>query len=80
VYRFAQDDLLPDLDELRPRLQAFSNRELVAFGRAAAYLCTPEANHGRTLRETFVIQLREARSEWKRRKALRLALQDAGDG
>jgi len=38
-------------------------------GKAAAFLCRPEANHGRAPRETFVLQLVECRAEWKRRRA-----------
>jgi hypothetical protein len=31
------------------------------------YMCSPEANLGQPPRESFVIQLEEARKEWKRR-------------
>ncbi|PWT80792.1 MAG: hypothetical protein C5B58_10880 [Acidobacteria bacterium] len=42
--------------------------ELLEFGRAAAYMCTPYANLGHPPRQTFVTQLAEARAEWKRRR------------
>jgi hypothetical protein len=57
-----------DLGQLRTRLQKMSDAQLLEFGRAARYMCTPEANIGKPPREEFVIQLAEARAEWKRRK------------
>lgn len=68
MYRFTSSEI--DLDELRARLQKMSDAELLRFGKAAAAMCSPQANLGRSLRETFVIQLKEARQEWKRRKGL----------
>jgi hypothetical protein len=44
-----------------------NDAELLRFGQAAKYMCTPEANLGQPPRQPFVIQLREARKEWKRR-------------
>jgi len=44
-----------------------SDDELAKFGRAAAFMCSPEAYFGEGPREEFVIQLNEARSEWRRR-------------
>jgi hypothetical protein len=41
---------------------------LKRYGEAGAFLCTPEANHGKPPRETFVIQLRLCREEWRRRR------------
>jgi hypothetical protein len=40
---------------------------LVRFGQAAAYMCSPQANMGKQPREAFLVQLREAREEWRRR-------------
>jgi hypothetical protein len=37
------------------------------YGRAK-YMRSPEANNGQLPREFFVIQLREAKAEWRRRK------------
>jgi hypothetical protein len=56
-----------DPDELRTRLARMTDRALVEFGRAAAYMCTPYANLGQPPREPFVLQLEAARSEWRRR-------------
>jgi len=66
MYRFTQDAI--DLDELRARLRKMSHAELIAFGKAARRMCSPAANMGKPPRESFVIQLREAREEWMRRK------------
>jgi len=44
-----------------------SDAQLLEFGRAARQLCSPEANFGKPPREVFVIQLKEARAEWRRR-------------
>jgi hypothetical protein len=41
--------------------------ELKRHGKGCAWLCEPEQNHGRPPRETFVLQLAEARAEWRRR-------------
>jgi hypothetical protein len=57
-----------DLDALRARLRRMSDRELLWFGRAALYMCSPDANHGKGPRRVFVIQLREAVREWRRRR------------
>jgi hypothetical protein len=55
------------LEEVRVRLRKMSDEELLRFGRAAASLCRPEDQFGRPPRAVFVEQLREARSEWRRR-------------
>ncbi len=57
MYRFTQDAI--DLDELRARLRKMTDAELRR---------SPATNLGQPPREPFVIQLREARAEWKRRK------------
>ena len=57
-----------DLEQLRDRLQRLSDTDLIRFGRSAKYRCTPEANLGELPRPEFVLQLREARDEWRRRK------------
>jgi hypothetical protein len=44
-----------------------SDKQLVQFGKAAPFMCSPKANVGQHPRETFVIQLEEARVEWRRR-------------
>ena len=67
VYQFATEQPL-DLDKLRARLRGMEDDALARFGRAGAYLCTPEANHGKPPRQAFVTQLLEARAEWRRRR------------
>ena len=57
-----------DMDVLRARLRRMSDRELLWFGRAARYMCSPAANHGKGPRQVFVIQLGEAAIEWRRRQ------------
>jgi len=57
-----------DVDQLRTRLRKMSDPDLLRFGQAAKYMCSPEANAGHAPSEAFVVQLREAREEWKRRK------------
>jgi hypothetical protein len=44
-----------------------SDRALLEFGRAAAYMCTPYANLGQPPRKPFLLQLEAARAEWRRR-------------
>jgi hypothetical protein len=56
-----------DVEQLRQRLRKMNDAELLRFGQAAKYMCTPEANLGHPPHEPFVIQLEEARKEWKRR-------------
>jgi hypothetical protein len=48
-------------------LQRMDDTALERFGKAAAYMASPAANLGRPPREPFLVQLREARVEWKRR-------------
>jgi len=40
---------------------------LAKFGRAAAYMCSPTANLGQPPRDAFLMELRAAREEWRRR-------------
>ena len=54
-----------DLEALRAKLRLVSDSELLRFGRAARYMCSPAANHGKEPRRVFVIQLREAAEEWR---------------
>ena len=56
-----------NLENLRKRLQRMSDEELAQFGKACREMLTPQANLGRPPREVFVIQLQEARREWRRR-------------
>lgn len=67
MYRFAVEGPVA-VGELRERFQRMSDEDLLKFGKAARYMCTLKANLGRPPREAFVIQLREARAEWRRRR------------
>jgi hypothetical protein len=64
--RIALDAAL-DVAELRARLARMTDRALLEFGSAAAYMCTPYANLGQPPQEPFVLQLDAARAEWRRR-------------
>jgi hypothetical protein len=65
---FYGDENSVDLEALRARLRKVSDMELRAFGKDARYMCSPAANLGKPPREPFLIQLAEARAEWKRRE------------
>jgi hypothetical protein len=56
-----------DVDALRTRLSKMSDEELRKFGRAARYMVSPTANMGKPPLSAFVLQLEEARAEWRRR-------------
>jgi hypothetical protein len=68
MYRFARADAEVDVEDLRRRLARMTDGELLNWGKAAAYMCSPKANMGKPPRRPFVIQLEEARAEWRRRK------------
>jgi hypothetical protein len=52
-------------EELRERLRQMSDLELRRFGKRAAQLSNPKMNFGAT--EPHLIELEEARAEWRRR-------------
>jgi hypothetical protein len=56
-----------DLDALRTRLRKMSDEQLRNFGEAARYMTSARANMGKPPLQTFVLQLEEARAEWRRR-------------
>ena len=66
---FSSSDVKIDLDSLRARLRKKSEAELQRYIGAAECMSSPHANFGKPPRQTFVIQLQEARAEWDRRKA-----------
>jgi hypothetical protein len=66
MHTFTQETI--DLDELRTRLRKMSDEKLVQFGAAAKFMCSPQANFDKPPRHSFVIQLAEARAEWRRRR------------
>jgi len=55
-----------DVEAIRSRLAKMSDEDLIKYGRAAANLCDPIAQRGE-VRETFRVQLAEARAEYRRR-------------
>ena len=65
MYDLAGENEL-DLEALRARLRRMSEKELLRFGQAARYMCSPAANDGGEPRQVFVVQLREAEEEWHR--------------
>jgi hypothetical protein len=65
---FSSNDSVIDLESLRARLRKISDTELQRYIRAAEGLCSPHAHFGKPPRQTFVIQLQEARAEWDRRE------------
>ena len=58
-----------DIEQIRTRVRKMDDYALLRYGTSAKYMCSREANQGRPPREAFVLQLREARAEWKRRKS-----------
>jgi len=56
-----------DIEALRLRLTKMSDAALRRFGDASKFMCLPGANLGKPPRDVFIIQLREAREEWRRR-------------
>jgi hypothetical protein len=56
-----------DVEELRRRLRKMSDEELREFGKAARYMVSPTANMGKPPQPAFVLQLEEARAEWRNR-------------
>jgi hypothetical protein len=61
LYRFAREEEI-DLDELRTRLRKTTDEDLLRFGKAARFMCRDKVPL-----QVFVIQLDEARAEWRRR-------------
>jgi hypothetical protein len=57
-----------DRDELRDRLRKMSDNQLIEFGHAARFMCSPEASFGEPTRAAFIDQLNAAREEWRRRR------------
>ena len=75
-YKPEQEDTV-DLEQLRTRLRKVSDEALLHWGRCGVRLCSAEFNRGKPPRQVFVIQLEDARAEWRRRKAAALDLERA---
>jgi|SRR5450432_2702317 hypothetical protein len=56
-----------DIEKLRQSLRKMSDPELLRFGMVSKYKCSLETNLDRRPQESFVMHLKEAREEWKRR-------------
>ena len=54
-------------EELRTRLRVMPDEKLHQFGKAARYMCTREANLHKSPLPIYVLQLKEATAEWRRR-------------
>ena len=65
-----------DIESLRARLRAIPDSQLLQVEQAAKMLCSSEINSGGLPVEFYVVQLREAREEWRRRHPKR-PLRDA---
>ena len=68
MHRFAQDNAGVDIEELRERLRRMTDQQLRKFGEAGKFMCSPGATFSEPPRKPFVVQLEEARAEWKRRQ------------
>jgi hypothetical protein len=53
-------------DKLRVRLRSMSDQELLSFSLTAKYMASQQAEFGQ-FGQSFLIQIEEARAEWKRR-------------
>jgi hypothetical protein len=71
MYDFTRE--LIDLDAIRARIARMSDDELRRYGEAAAWMA------GRSTRETWRVQLEEARAEWRRRHAAPAAGGETGE-
>ena len=69
-----------NLEELPERLKKMTSAELRSFGRHAAYMCSPKTNTAQNPRQSFEIQLEEARNEWKRRTVAKKRVVEEFDG
>ena len=63
----SEGDSVLDVDALRARLRKMTYAQLLEFGEAARDMCSPKANVRKPRRDVFVIQLKQARAEWRRR-------------
>ena len=59
-----------DIEELRAKLRKMTKSELRRFGRAARLRCLPTSrqDRGEPPAEKFMVQLKEARAELRRRR------------
>jgi hypothetical protein len=55
-----------DVEVLRKRLKQMDDKALLRFGKSAAYMASPAAYWNEPPRQVFLLQLEEARTEWRR--------------
>jgi hypothetical protein len=58
---------ISSVDELRARLRKMDDIKLCEFGETARYMTTVRANLGKSPLQSYVVQLAEAKAEWRRR-------------
>jgi hypothetical protein len=57
-----------DVEQLRGQLREMDDKTLWKFGKAAAYMASPQASaDGSPPRPVHRVQLEESRAEWRRR-------------
>jgi hypothetical protein len=49
------------------QLRKMSDRDLLKCGKDLAFLCYPKQKYGKPPKEVWVLELKEARTEWRRR-------------
>jgi hypothetical protein len=55
-------------EELRERLRAMTDEQLIKYGKAAKYMADPRNSADkRTAHDVYKVQLEECRAEWRRR-------------
>jgi hypothetical protein len=59
MYDFTREDI--NLEAIRERIKKMTDDQLLGYGRSAAWMAE------RNDRETWKVQLAEARAEWRRR-------------
>ena len=69
-----------DVDALRTQLKKMTDEELREFGKAARYMVSSTANMGKPPLPDFVLQLEEARAEWRGRHSEESAKRKRGSG
>jgi hypothetical protein len=55
------------VESLCSRLRRMNDEELLRFGQAAKFMCSPKANMEKPPPKEFIIQLETVRTEWRRR-------------
>ena len=56
-----------DVASIRARLRKLPDAELIRYGQNCAFLCSPKTELRKAAAGNWVVQLDEARAEWRRR-------------